>query len=130
MITNKIKNLILGVFLVTILIASDGISTTQAEQGVIDIGLDVVVNRPYWCYRTWGWNPYWGRTVTVVDPIAQQRESGYSDGHSRGKDDAKHGKLNAPSSHKHYSNSHSLTYREAFLQGYADGYNEQLGRRG
>lgn len=127
MIPNKIKKLIMGLSLVTILIVGAGISSAQAQHRgrVIVTQRPIFVTRPYFGPRWgWGWNyPYWGRTV-VVDPIALQQESGYSDGHSRGKDDAKHGKPNAPASHKHYSDSHSLAYREAFLQGYADGYNE------
>ena len=70
---------------------------------------------------------YYPNYYTVVDPIAYQREQGYSDGHSRGKDDAKHGKANDPNSHKHYRNSDSMNYREAFAQGYADGYRERMG---
>jgi hypothetical protein len=77
-----------------------------------------IVPRPFF--------PYFHHTYfypnAVYDPIAYQREQGYSDGLSRGKHDVKHGKPNAPQSHKHYRNSDSLTYREAFLQGYADGY--------
>ena len=132
----KSKNIILSFVLVMMLLVGVGNLTAQAQQRgrVIIRQRPVVVYhyRPYWGWGSywndpWGWNdPFWNRTVTVVDPIAQQRESGYSDGHKRGKDDAKHEKPNAPASHKHYRDSHSLTYRQAFLQGYADGYREKL----
>jgi hypothetical protein len=136
MIFNKAKGYIIGLVLVIMLLAGVGNLTAQAQHR----GRIIIRNRPivvtryrpyYWGYRygsPWGWNdPFYSRTITVVDPIAQQRESGYSDGHHRGKDDAKDGKPNSPASHKHFSNSHSQTYRQAFLQGYADGYRERLG---
>jgi hypothetical protein len=63
----------------------------------------------------------------VVNPIARQRDKGYSDGHKRGREDAKDGKPESPERHDHYNKSDSLTYRQAFLQGYADGYSEQAG---
>ena len=93
-------------------------------------GRVVVVHRPSFFphYYYPGFYPgYYPRYYTVVDPVAYQREQGYSDGHSRGKDDAKDGKANDPNSHKHYRNSDSLNYREAFAQGYADGYRERMG---
>jgi hypothetical protein len=133
---NRIKALIVGVSLVGMLLVGVGSTTAQAQHRGIHRSGPVVVYRyrPYWGYRSfwgprwgWGWNdPFWNSTVTVVDPIAQQRESGYSDGHKRGKDDAKHAKANAPESHKHFRDSHSQTYRQAFLKGYADGYREKM----
>ena len=128
--SNKTKGLIMGLMLVATLLLGVGSTTAQAQhRGFRRHGPVIVYRpyRPYWGYG-WGWrDPFWNRTVTVVDPIAQARESGYSDGHKRGRDDAKHEKPNSPESHKHYRNSHSLTYRQAFLQGYADGYNERNG---
>ena len=129
MIANNIKKLIIGLSCGVMLLVGAGISTAQAQSRVVIRQRPIFVTRPYWGYRSF-WGPGWGRTYYVADPIALQRESGYSDGLSRGKDDAKHGKPDAPASHKHYSDSHSLTYREAFLQGYADGYREQMDRRG
>jgi len=63
----------------------------------------------------------------VYDPIAYQRESGYSDGLSRGKSDAHRGYPFAPDSHHHFRDSRSITYREAFLQGYRTGYRDYRG---
>jgi hypothetical protein len=132
---SKFKGLIVGVSLAAMLLVGIGSTTAQAQRRIVRRPGPIVIYRPHQVYRPFfgprfGWSPYWDRTVTVVDPIAQQRESGYSDGHQRGKDDAKHDKPNAPESHKHYSNSHSLTYRQAFLQGYADGYRERIDRLG
>ena len=94
-------------------------STANAQRRVQ--GRVVVVQRPLFFPR------YYPRTYTVYDPIAYQREQGYSDGLSRGKDDAKHGRPNDPASHKHFSESNSITYRDAFAQGYSDGYGERMG---
>ena len=83
----------------------------------------VVVPRPFFHSGFyWGGYPYYSPYYRVYDPIAYQKEQGYSDGLSRGKSDAKHGKADDPNSHKHYRDSSSITYREAFLQGYNDGY--------
>jgi len=123
---NKLHRSIASIFLGLMLLF--GVSATAQAQHRHHSRRSVVVvprYRPYW-----GFYPYWNRTLTVVDPIAQQRESGYSDGHKRGESDAKHGKPNAPASHKHYRDSDSMTYRQAFLQGYADGYRERMDRVG
>jgi hypothetical protein len=136
--SNKIKGLVMGVSITAMLAFGFGGATAQAQRRVVQRPGPVVVYRPYRAFGSywgprwgWGWNdPFWSPTIRVVDPIAQARESGYSDGHSRGKDDAKHGKENAPESHKHFSKSNSLTYRQAFLQGYTDGYREQMDKRG
>src|SRR5947199_3117260 len=111
--TNKVKALILGMALVAMLLLSVGAATAQAQRRVVVSPRTIVVARPYWGYRPfwgprwgWGWNdPFWSPTVRVVNPIAEARESGFRDGHSRGKDDAKHGKANAPESHKHFRDS-------------------------
>src|ERR1051326_287364 len=116
--SKRAKSLILGALLGAMLLVGVGSTTAQAQhRGFHGHGPVVVYRyRPFWGPR-WGWyDPFWSPTYTVVDPIAQQRESGYSDGHKRGKDDAKHEKPNAPESHKHFSNSDSQTYRQAFLQ--------------
>ncbi len=124
-----IKRLITGAFVAVLLLISVGSTTADAQRRYIYRYPRPYFHRVYDPFRD-PWGPYWNRTITVVDPIAQQRESGYSDGHKRGKDDAKNAKPNDPASHKHYSNSHSLTYRQAFLKGYAEGYREQMDRIG
>jgi hypothetical protein len=121
-----VRSLIVSAVLGLMLLSGIGATTADAQRRGRNHG-PVIVYRPFRPLG-WGWrDPFWYRTYTVVDPIAQARESGYSDGHKRGKDDAKDGKLNSPESHKHYRDSDSQTYRQAFLQGYADGYNERNG---
>src|ERR1051325_10956261 len=112
--------------LVAVILLFGGWATANAQvRGAHRPGRVVIVNRPFFYPRyNWGFYP---RYYTVVDPVAYQREQGYRDGHSRGKDDAKHGKANDPNSHKHYRDSDSLNYREAFAQGYADGFRERMG---
>ena len=125
---NRVKQLIMGAFAVAMLLVGVGSTTANAQGRVIVGHRPIVVYRPFGPYwHSPFWNPYWGPYgYTVVNPIAAQTEQGYSDGMSRGKDDAKHDKANAPESHKHYYNSNSLAYREAFLKGYAEGYKDQV----
>src|SRR4051812_25590491 len=92
---NRVKRLMLGAFAAVTLLV--GVNTTANAQ-------TVVVRRPVIVYHRPFYRPFWGpRTITVVDPIAAQREQGYSDGKSRGKEDAKKGLANSPESHKHYA---------------------------
>src|ERR1041385_4496611 len=126
--SNKLKRFFIGVLGSAILLVGIGLTTAQAQGRVIIRPRPFIV-RPYWGPR-WGWGPYWGPTYTVVNPIAAQREQGYSDGHKQGKDDAKHERANAPEDQKKYLKSDSMTYRQAFLKGYADGFDEQLNKRG
>lgn len=135
MMRNRAKSLIAALSLVIMLLVGVATTTAQAQSRnrAISRHRPIIVYRyrPYWGPRLgWRYDPFWNPTITVVDPIAQQRELGYSDGHKRGKDDAKHEKPYSPESHKHYRDSDSLTYRQAFLQGYADGYREQAGEPG
>jgi hypothetical protein len=118
---NEVKKVVTRALVAVILLFGAWSTTASAQARVVHRPRVVVVNRPFF------FPYYYPRYYTVYDPIAYQRETGYSDGLSRGKDDAKHGKANDPSSHKHYRNSESITYREAFAQGYADGYRERMG---
>src|ERR1041384_4361500 len=114
MIPKRSKRFILGSIFVIMLLVGAGNLTAHAQHRTRIITRRPVIiqqYRPYyWGFHygsPWGWNdPFWNHTVTVVNPIAQQRESGYSDGHKRGQDDAKHNKANDPLSHKHYRDSH------------------------
>jgi hypothetical protein len=140
------KSFLVSLFVALMFLAGIGQTTAEAQRRGSHHGGPVIVHRPHyryggprfgygygWGWRSpgwslgWGWNyPYWGSTVTVINPIAAQRESGYRDGHKRGREDAKHGREYLPASHDHYRDSHSYTYRQAFLQGYADGYDEWM----
>jgi hypothetical protein len=114
-----IRKLIMGMVVGIMLLIGIG-STTANAQGRGFRRHHWVFFRPY--------RPFWGpyTYVRVVDPIAAQKEQGYNDGRSKGKDDAKEGKEEDPESHKKFDKSKSLAYREAFLQGYADGYRKQM----
>ena len=102
-------------------------TTAEAQRVFVRPHVRVFVGpRPFFHSGFYGY-PYYGPYYRVYDPIAYQREQGYSDGLSRGKSDAKHGKADDPNSHKHYRDSSSVTYREAFLQGYNDGFNRTRG---
>jgi hypothetical protein len=115
---DSVRRLAAAASVAVILLLGAGMMTTAHAQRVVVQPRVFVVRRPF--FTGWWGYPY---RPYYVDPIAYQREQGYSDGLSRGKDDAKHGRLDDPNSHSHYRNSSSLTYREAFAQGYADGFN-------
>jgi len=124
---NQIKGLIAGSFAAVLLLLGAGtMAATNAQTRVVvrPRSRVFVVNRPFFHPWYWGY-PY---STYYADPIAYQREQGFSDGLSRGKDDARHGRPDDPNSHSHYRNSSSAAYREAFLQGYSDGYNGQRSR--
>jgi hypothetical protein len=117
---SQAKKVVTRALVAVILLFGAWSTTASAQVRVVQRPRVVVVHRPFF-------PRFYPRYYTVYDPIAFQREQGYSDGLSRGKDDAKHGKANDPNSHKHYRNSDSITYREAFAQGYADGYRQRMG---
>src|SRR5215471_5682229 len=117
MTLNRVKKLVMGAFVGAILLFGAWPVTAQAQRVFRGPNRVVIVRRPFYS-PFWGWGPYY----TYTDPIAYQRETGFSDGRSRGKDDAKHGRPYSPDSHSHYRNSDSATYRDAFIQGYNDGY--------
>src|SRR5215469_18258317 len=52
------------------------------------------------------------------DYLAHDRDSGYHDGFDRGKDDAEDARCLDPYHSHHYNHSHSVAYRDAFVQGY------------
>lgn len=130
---NKIKHLVLGVIAAAILLPGVLTSTAVAQTRQIRRPRPLIVYRhhnPFW-YRRYDpfWNPYWGPTAySVVDPIAYQKEQGYSEGRSEGKDDAKKGNAPNPTGHKDYLKSSSLAFREAFVQGYNERYREEVAK--
>src|ERR671932_1921973 len=100
---DRVKRSVLGVLAVVLLLLGALPATTQAQYRRHT--RVVIVPRPFFHSGFYGPRWYGPSYVRVYDPIAYQRETGYSDGLSRGKDDAKHGKPNDPSSHKHYRDS-------------------------
>ena len=127
MIRNVFKKLVIGVFAGVIVLFGSLVAnpTANAQVRVVRVAPTRVFIGPRFFGP--GFYPYYYPYYRVYDPIAYQRESGFSDELSRGKSDAHHGKAFAPDSHHHYRDSHSITYREAFLQGYRTGYREYRG---
>jgi len=131
MTLNGIKRFAIGAFAAGMLMVGVLAAPAQAQVRVARPGgRVVVVRRPFFGPRFYGpgwWGyPYYGYGYSYSDPIAYQKEMGYSDGLSRGKDDAKHARADDPNGHKHYRDSSSLAYRQAFLQGYNDGYQAKM----
>ena len=128
---NIAKRLVMGAFVAVMLFAGVGLTTADAQTRVYRRPHRVIVYRPY--YRPFYnrfynpfWDTYWGSTYTVVDPIAYQRDMGYSEGRDEGKDDAKKGRPANPTGNKHYINSDSAAFREAFVRGYNERYQEKM----
>jgi len=126
--SNGIKRLVLGLLVAGMFLVGVGATTANAQGRGVYGPRRIIVYRPYRPF--WGYWGYWGPTYGVVDPIAAQKEEGYSAGRNKGKEDAKDGRENDPENQKQFAKSKSLAYREAFLQGYADGYRKQLKKTG
>jgi hypothetical protein len=129
---NKVKQLMMGAFVAVMLFAGVGLTTANAQERVVrrpHRPHRIIVYRPYnpFWYRHYDpfWDPY-PYTYRVVDPIAYQREQGYSEGRSEGKKDAKKGRPANPTGNKDYLKSNSLAYREAFVKGYNERYQEEM----
>lgn len=87
----------------------------------------VVVVRPFGSYWYPGYyNPLWSPYYYGSDPLALQQERGYRDGLDEGRDDAKHGLAADATENKDYLKSNSMAFRDAFVQGYDEGYRERL----
>lgn len=130
---NRAKRLILLTFVAVMLTAGAGLTAANAQDKTVCRPQRVIVYRPYYrYYRPFYdpfYDPFWGPSwpsYRMVDPIAYQREQGYSDGRSKGKEDAKKGRPANPTGQKNYLKSNSLTYREAFVAGYNDRYREKI----
>jgi len=121
---NRIKKIVTGALIAVVVALGSWATTANAQVRVIGRHRTVVVRTGFFP-RSYGYYPY--NSYYYSDPIAYQKEMGYSDGLSRGKSDAKHGLAASPESHKHFSNSSSMAYRDAFEQGYNDGYNSVRG---
>src|SRR5262245_7495400 len=126
----KIKRIVIGAFAVIMLLSSAIVTTTDAQTRVIRRPPRVIVYRPYtpFWYRRYDpfWDPFYSSRYTVVDPIAYQRQQGYSEGRDEGKKDAKKGRPSNPTGNKDYLKSSSLAYREAFVQGYNERFREEM----
>ncbi|MBL8172193.1 MAG: hypothetical protein JNJ50_28800 [Acidobacteria bacterium] len=119
---NGMKRMLLALLTGVVLLAGVNATANAQGQGFRRPPRRVIYYRRYDPF----WEPY--RTVRVVDPIASQREEGYSEGRDKGKDDAKDGRDFDPENHKQFNKSKSLAFREAFLKGYQDGYRKQMNK--
>jgi hypothetical protein len=129
--SNKAKALIMGLFfVVTLLIGVGSITANAQNRGFVRRPSRVIVYRhysPIW-YRHYDpfYDPFYYSRYRVVDPIAYQKEQGYREGKSEGKDDAKKDRIANATGHKDYLKSDSIHFREAFVKGYDDGYQEKI----
>jgi len=133
----RVKELVIGAFAAIMLLSGVFATTAEAQSRVIRRPPRIIVYRPFnpfWYRYDPFWDPFYYPSYRVVDPIAYQREQGYSEGRNEGKKDAKKGMPANPTGHKDYIKSNSLAYREAFVQGYNERYREEMaearGKRG
>lgn len=131
---NQTKIIFMGLSLVLTLLAGIGLTTAEAQRRRgYHRPPPVIVYRYYspfsypYSYRYYDpfWEPFYPR-YQVVNPIAYQREKGYKEGRDEGKEDAKKDRPANARGHKDYLKSSSITFREAFVQGYNDGYREKI----
>jgi hypothetical protein len=125
---NRLKSLFVGsLFSLAIVFgigAAGGTSTLAQVRRVVVVRPPVfVAGRPFFG-GAWLGPPYYGY-YGYYDPIGYQRERGFSDGFNSGRSDARHRKVADPNSHKHYRNASSITYRNAFSQGYSTGFKDE-----
>ena len=79
---------------------------------------------PCWSYSSHGPYPCCTYSYPSYTDVAYQQQRGYSDGFSRGKDDAEDHRVCDPYRHRHLKNSDSVAYSDGFLNGYAAGYGQ------
>ena len=131
MIPNKVKALIMGIALVGTLLLGVGAATADAQNRRRHHRPPrIIVYRnynPFW-YRHYDpfWDPFYSSRYRVVDPVAYEREKGYREGRDEGKDDAKKDRPSNATGHKDYLKSDSIHFREAFIQGYNEGYRQKI----
>jgi hypothetical protein len=126
----RIKQLVISAFAAIMLLSGVFATTAEAQGRVVRKPPRIIVYRPYnpFWYRRYDpfWDPFYHHRYTVVDPIAYQREQGFREGRDEGEDDAEEGRPANPTEHKDYIKSNSITFREAFVQGYNEGYREEM----
>jgi hypothetical protein len=129
--SNKTKALILGfVLVITLLVGIGSITADAQNKGVVRRPNRVIVYRhysPFW-YRHYDpfYDPFYYSRYRVVDPIAYQKEQGFREGKHEGEKDAKKGRVANATGHKDYLKSDSMYFRQTFVQGYNDGYREEV----
>jgi len=132
--SQKLKKLIISAFAAIILLA--GAFTTSASAQTFIIKRHRVIVYPpvvYPIYQPVQYpvfqpiqypvlQPVYYPTYGVVYPGDRDWRWGYKEGRDEGKDDAEDGRIMNPTIHSDYYKSDSYTYRQAFIQGYYDGY--------
>jgi hypothetical protein len=120
---SKAKNLVMGLFLMSIFVLGVGSTPAEAQtRRVVRRPARVIVYRPYYnplWYRSYDpfWDSYYYPRTVVTDPVAYQRELGYREGKDEGEEDAEKGRASNPKGHEDYLKSDSINFREAFVQG-------------
>jgi len=120
-----IKKLILGAVASVILLLGVANTTAQAQDKHHRYPRGGVYGPYYPIYDPFYppvWDPFWGPRYKVLNPVAYEQEWGYREGRYEGMDDAKDGRPANPAGTKDYYKSDSYAYRQAFVQGYFDGY--------
>jgi hypothetical protein len=128
---NRVKGVITGLFILATLLVGIGPTTANAQgRRTAHRPGRVIVYRTYNPFFYRRYDPFWHSAYypryRVVDPIAYQREQGYREGQNEGEKDAKKDRPANATGHKDYLKSNSITFREAFVRGYNDGYREKL----
>jgi len=138
----KLKKLIISVFAAIILLAGAFTTSTTAQTFIIKRHRVIVyppivtpIYQPiqYPIYQPIQYPTYQPIQYPVYEPVYYPRYWvvypggndwgwGYREGRDEGKDDAKDGNVMNPTIHSDFYKSGSPTYRQAFIQGYYDGY--------
>jgi hypothetical protein len=130
----RLKKLIIGAFTAIILLAGALTSSATAQTFIIKRHRVIVyppvvypVYQPvqYPIYQPIQYpvyEPVYYPTNWVVYPVGSDWGWGYREGRDEGKDDAEDGRAMNPTMHNDFYKSGSYTYRQAFIQGYYDGY--------
>lgn len=122
----KLKKLMIGAFAAIILLA--GALTTSATAQTFIIKRHRVIVYPPVVYPIYQpiqypvYEPVYYPQNWVLYPVGNDWGWGYREGRDEGKDDAEDGRGMNPTMHKDFYKSGSYTYRQAFIQGYYDGY--------
>jgi|SRR5262249_31639633 len=126
----QLKKLIIGAFAAIILLAG-ALTTSATAQAFIIKRHRVIVYPPvvypiyqpiqYPVYEPVYYPRYW-----IVYPGGNDWSWGYREGRDEGKDDAEDGRMMNPTMHSDFYKSGSYSYRQAFIQGYYDGYLKKI----
>jgi hypothetical protein len=131
--SNGAKKMIVAMSLVIMLLAGIGSATVYAQGKKGGRKPPRVIYYryydPFW-HRHYDpfWSPFYYNRYRVVDPIAYQREQGFREGKDEGEEDAEKGRPSNARGHEDYVESDSIHFREAFVQGYNEGYREEIAK--